>query len=387
MAIDDGGGYSYVRPPNCHGGRPLASDLPLVAVNSSSQPPPGPHESGPHRSAAALRLPRVVFGSSALGNLYEALSDERKLAIVRAWIEHGGDNVIIDSAGKYGAGLALECLGDCLRTLGVPPERVTISNKLGWRRVPLKTDEPTFEPGVWVGLEHDAQQCIDAEGILACWRQGQELLGEPYTPRMLSVHDPDEYVLQGDPDARWRNLVDAYGALGRLRDETPGATLGVGSKDWRVAQRIAETVRLDWVMLANCVTLYTHPPEVLEFIQILDSEGVPVVNSGVFNAGFLVGGRYFDYRLPSPTAERHLFDWRERFQTLCREHDVRPAHACVQFGLSPRGVVSVALNTTNPDRVQENMEIAVAPIAEDFWDDAKARGLIDKSYSYLGNAT
>lgn len=333
-----------------------------------------------------FRLPRVIFGSSALGNLYEAIHFDRKLAIVQAWIEHGGDNVVIDSAGKYGAGLALECLGDCLRTLDVPPERVTISNKLGWRRVPLLGDEPTFERGVWIDLKHDAQQCIDAGGIIDCWRQGLDLLGLPYAPRMLSVHDPDEYLAGGDSNARWRDLVAAYEALSKLRDEVPGATLGVGSKDWRVAKRISEAVQLDWVMLANCVTIYTHPQEVLEFILSLARQGVAVVNSGVFNAGFLVGGKYFDYRLPSPTAEKHLFDWRDRFLSLCNEHNVRPAHACVQFGLSPQGVVSVALNTTNPDRVQENVEIAVTPIADDFWQEAKSLGLINHRYPYLGHS-
>lgn len=326
-----------------------------------------------------------MFGSSALGNLYEALPADRKLAIVRAWIEHGGDNVVIDSAGKYGAGLALECLGDCLRTLGVPPERVTIGNKLGWFRTPLVGDEPTFERGVWIGLQNDARQCIDADGIVACWRQGLELLGEPYAPRLMSVHDPDEYLAAGDTDTRWRDLMGAYEALSDLRNQTPGATLGVGSKDWRVAKRIAESVKLDWVMLANCVTVYTHPPEVLDFIGDLSRQGVAVVNSGVFNAGFLVGGKYFDYRLPSPSDDKRLFEWRDGFLKLCADHGVRPAHACVQFGLSPHGVGSVALNTTNPDRVQENVEIAVTPIDDNFWQDAKARGLIDSGYPYLGN--
>lgn len=376
LAVRDGAGYSFRQAGDASQrlGAPSLT-CPAVAVNPSTPPTVKP-----------FRLPRVIFGSSALGNLYEAIPPERKLAIVQAWISHGGDNVAIDSAGKYGAGLALECLGECLRTLNVPPERVTISNKLGWRRVPLVGDEPTFERGVWIDLKHDAQQCIDAQGIIDCWRQGLDLLGQPYAPRMLSVHDPDEYLAGDDTETRWRDLVAAYEALSKLRQEVPGATLGVGSKDWRVAKRISEAVQLDWVMLANCVTIYTHPPQVLDFILSLAQQGVVVVNSGVFNAGFLVGGKYFDYRLPSPTAEKHLFDWRDRFLSLCNEHNVRPAHACVQFGLSPQGVVSVALNTTNPDRVQENVEIAVTPIADDFWQEAKSLGLIDSSYPYLGHA-
>lgn len=332
-------------------------------------------------------FPLVVYGSSALGNLYVALPDEQKRSIVEAWLSGGSEPVVIDSAGKYGAGLALECLGDCLRALQVPPEEVAIGIKLGWYRVPLVGDEPTFEPGAWVGLEHDAEQRISGRGVLDCWRQGCELLGEPYAPRMASVHDPDEYLAAADDDAdrseRSRGLDEAYAELAALRDRTPGMTVGVGVKDWRVARQITEKASLDWVMLANCVTAYTHEPGVLEFIENLASQGVPVVNSGVFNAGFLVGGRYFDYRLPSPTEEAELFRWREGFLALCDEHRVAPAHACIQFGLSPPGVVSVALNTTNPERVADNWRHATEALPTSFWEELKSRRLIDDAYPYL----
>lgn len=93
-------------------------------------------------------LPRIIFGSSSLGNLYKALSDDTKRALVAEWLRRRPGLVAIDSAGKYGAGLALESLGKQLGALGVPPDRVIISNKLAWRRAPLVGPEPTFEPGV-----------------------------------------------------------------------------------------------------------------------------------------------------------------------------------------------------------------------------------------------
>ena len=67
-------------------------------------------------------------------------------AVIEAVVKSAGDGVaVFDSAGKYGAGLALEVLGKALEELGVPPEKVLISNKLAWKRVPLTTPEPTFE--------------------------------------------------------------------------------------------------------------------------------------------------------------------------------------------------------------------------------------------------
>ena len=139
-----------------------------------------------------LNIPRVVFGATSLGNLFRALSDSTKREIVQAWVANVAAPIVIDSAGKYGAGLSLEVIGRELAALGVDPSAVIISNKLAWRRVPLETPEPTFEPGAWFGIEHDAVQDISYEGILRCWHEGNELLGH-YQAQLVSVHDPDEY--------------------------------------------------------------------------------------------------------------------------------------------------------------------------------------------------
>jgi len=83
--------------------------------------------------------------------------------------------VVLDSAGKYGAGLVLESIGHCLRELDIQPRDAIISNKLGWYRVPLNGSEPTFEPGVWAGIQHDAEVRINYDGMLQCWDQGCHL--------------------------------------------------------------------------------------------------------------------------------------------------------------------------------------------------------------------
>src|SRR6185436_3349385 len=90
-----------------------------------------------------LAIPRLVFGTSCLGNLYEALPRDVKLAISRESFAQVPAPVVLDTAGKYGAGLALEVIGANLRELGVSPDAVIISNKLGWLRKPLTTPEPT----------------------------------------------------------------------------------------------------------------------------------------------------------------------------------------------------------------------------------------------------
>jgi D-threo-aldose 1-dehydrogenase len=74
---------------------------------------------------------RVVWGTSSLGNLFQAWPPEVKLEIVQKWFDSVEGPFIIDTAGKYGAGLALEEINRCLTALHVAPEKVIVCNKLG----------------------------------------------------------------------------------------------------------------------------------------------------------------------------------------------------------------------------------------------------------------
>ncbi|WP_428305184.1 aldo/keto reductase [Lacipirellula sp.] len=327
-------------------------------------------------------MPRLVFGTSSLGNLYEAVPAETKLAICREWFAHCPTPVAIDTAGKYGAGLALETIGRNLRELGVAPDDAVISNKLGWMRTPLRGAEPTFEPGVWAGLYYDAEQRISYAGINECWEQGCELLGEPYRPQLVSVHDPDEYLAGAASECeqrrRFDDILEAYRALGELKQRGAVRAIGVGAKDWRVIEAIEAETPLDWVMLANSLTIYRHPPELLAWVTSLAAKRIGVINSAVFHAGFLVGGRYFDYRLPSRAnaEDEAAFAWRDRFHELCHEWDVPPAVACVQFALHLPGVEAVALNTSAPTKIVENFVAIEATLPDAFWSAARECGLI-----------
>ena len=336
-----------------------------------------------------LEVPRVIFGTATLGNLFVDLPEETKLEISREWFKTG-ELVVVDTAGKYGAGLALEVIGNNLRALKADPEKVVVSNKLGWKRVALTTDEPTFEPGAWIGLKNDAVQCISYDGILECWEQGNELLGEGYVSQFLSVHDPDEYLAaatsEDDRAKRMADILEAYRALGELRDQGKCQAIGVGSKDWKAIAAIDEQVKLDWVMLANSLTIYRHPQALLDFVESLNSRDIPIFNSAVFHAGYMVGGKSFDYRELdlSNADDQKIADYRDRFFALCEKHSVKPAQACVEFALSPPGVASIALSSSKPQRVSSNVELAKTKLPSAFWKEAKEAGLIASDYPFLG---
>lgn len=336
-----------------------------------------------------LKLPEIIFGTSALGNLYVDLPEETKLNIVSECFKHAPHPVVFDSAGKYGAGLALEMLGKQLQVLNIDPEDVLISNKIGWLRIPLTKDEPTFEPGVWKNLNYDAVQKISYDGIMECFEQGNQLLGPKYAPQLLSVHDPDEYLANAGSEEEYNKLlndiIEAYKALSDLRKAGKVKAIGVGAKDWRVIQRIEGIIKLDWIMFANSFTIMNHPLELLQYMEFLQKKGITIINSAVFQAGFLIGGDYYDYKLIKPdTPENKMkFQWREQFIAVCSKYQIKPAVACVNFAKRAPGVSSIALNTSKPDHVKSNVESVFAEVPDEFYIDMKKNRLIEEYCHFI----
>lgn len=336
-----------------------------------------------------ISCPAVIYGTSFLGNLYRELNETEKMALIREWFRVADGKVMIDTAGKYGAGLALEVIGQGLEKLGIEPGQISISNKLGWYRVPLETDEPTFEPGAWANLKYDAVQKISYDGILDCWQQGCELLGGNFKPELVSVHDPDEYLEAATDDAdrkqRLDDVLGAYRALFELKKKGAVRAVGIGSKDWQVIKELYPQVQFDWVMFANKFTLYHHPKEILDFMKQLQEDGVGIINSAIFNAGFLTGGEYFDYRLVDPRneADQPLYEWRNRFFAVCQKFGIEPGDACLKFALSAPQITAVALNPSKPKRMARNKIILEESYPSDFWQSLKKAGIIDPEYPYL----
>lgn len=323
-----------------------------------------------------------------MGNLYKELSFEEKLSVVKEFIEVSSGVPMFDSAGKYGAGLALEELGKCFSALGIEKNKVLISNKLAWVRKPLTTPEPTFEKGVWMNLKYDAEQKISYNGIMECYEQGNELLNG-YQAQFVSVHDPDEYLFaangEDDYKKRYNDILEAYRALSDLKQKGVVLGIGIGAKDWRSIQFIEKDVTLDWVMIANSLTIYNHPKDLLDFVTYLSDKNISVINAAVFHGGFLMGSDFFNYTELNRNNPEHkkYYHWRDRFFTVCNEYNIAPATAAIVFAMNISGVKSIALNSSNPKRVRENVKMAETKLPISFWEKLKAQGLIDPAYPVL----
>ena len=322
-----------------------------------------------------MKLTPIIFGTSCLGNLYKVVPFETKVAIAAEWFK-AFDRPVIDSAGKYGAGMSLDCIGRALRELGKQPGDLAISVKLGWRRSRRLAagEEPTFEPGAWAGLEWDAVQDISYDGILRCFAEAKELLGG-FPVDLVSVHDPDEYLSAATASAEATavkkdakaDILGAYKALFELKARGAVKGVGIGAKDWRVIRLLwREGVTFDWAMFACAPTLLVHPPELLDFVRELKAAGVTLIDSAVFNGGFLTGGDMIDYRTADPVKDAAAFAFRDRYLALCRAYALDPAAPAVEYAYR-LGFDAVALNTSSPRRILQNAAYAHLAAPAAFW--------------------
>jgi D-threo-aldose 1-dehydrogenase len=120
----------------------------------------------------------------------------------------------------------------------------------------------------------------------------------------------------------------------------------------------------------------------LNFVQQLHQQGTVIINSAVFNGGFLVGRDFYNYVLIDKNSPegKALYEWREQFFVLCNAFNILPAEACFNFGFNISGVDSVAVSTVVPEKVKRNIEMATKKIPDAFWKAMKENGLLEAHY-------
>ncbi|HRB79115.1 MAG TPA: aldo/keto reductase, partial [Niabella sp.] len=91
---------------------------------------------------------------------------------------------------------------------------------------------------------------------------------------------------------------------------------------------------------------------------------------------------YVQLNRENPNHQKY-YQWRDKYFTLCQEFSIDPPAAAISFGLRVPGITSIALNSSNPQRVQKNIEMANTTIPNTFWQRMKSEQLIDPSYPHI----
>lgn len=303
------------------------------------------------------------LGGAALGNLFEAISDDVASATIGTAWEDGVR--YFDTAPHYGLGLSEQRLGAYLADR--PRGEYVISTKFGRLLVP--NPRPTgMDPEFVVPDTMLRRWDFSADGVKRSLEQSLDRLGLDRVD-IVFIHDPDDH---------WDDAVNAaFPALAELRDQGVVSAIGVGMNQGAMAADFVWNTDLDVVMLAGRYTLLDQSA-LGDVLPACIEHDVAVINVGVFNSGVLSSpdpgddSRY-DYGPASTT----LIERARRIADVCRRHGTTLPCAAVQFGFSHPSVVSVAVGAGAPAQMTASAEFLNAEIPDDLWRELSAEGLID----------
>ena len=224
-----------------------------------------------------LAVPPVVCGTASLANVRRVVTDQAKLAICGEWFKGIEPPVLIEVAYDVGEGLALQVLGRMLRRLEVASDEVVILLTLGGDSMAV------------------AAQSASSDRLVDCWEKSCQFLGSEYRPKLIAVTDGD--------DSSWQ-AANQLKTAGQVR----GIGLVVGGQ--HAAESRAALVGPDWITLDSGCTVMRHSRETLAFVAEMAERQIPIVVSGVFDGGFLVGGNRLDGLRATPGRFRRSLDSR-----------------------------------------------------------------------------
>jgi D-threo-aldose 1-dehydrogenase len=315
-----------------------------------------------------LNVTALGFGATAIGGMYEEVSDAQAHNTVDAAWEQGIR--LFDGAPQYGLGLGEMRLGAGLA--GHPRDGYVLSTKVG--RL-LRADAPPnpddFGPD---GLPFDkgtpAVSTVydySRDGVLTSIEESLARLGKDRLD-LVYVHDPDNYVAEA--------LATAFPALIELREQGVISAIGAGMNQTAALETFARETDPDVFLLAGRYTLLEQDA-LSTFLPLCEQRGIAVIVGGAYNSGLLADpnpGTHYNY-LPAP---QPLIERAQQLQAVCARHGVPLKAAAIQFPAAHPVVAAVLTGARRAAELNENCALFDLPIPPDLWQELRAGGLLDE---------
>jgi D-threo-aldose 1-dehydrogenase len=315
-----------------------------------------------------LSVTALGFGATAIGGMYEEVSDAQAQETVDAAWERGIR--LFDAAPQYGLGLGEMRLGAGLARH--PRDEYVLSTKVG--RL-LRADAPPnpddfgpdgepFDKGTpAVATVYDYSR----DGVLASIEESLARLGKDRLD-IVYVHDPDNYVAEA--------LAGAFPTLIELREQGVITAVGAGMNQTAALETFARETDPDLFLLAGRYTLLEQGA-LSTFLPLCEQRGIAVIAGGAFNSGLLADpnpGTHYNY-LPAP---QPLIERARRLQAVCARHGVPLKAAAIQFPIAHPAVAVVLTGVRRAAEISENCDLFDLPVPPDLWQELKADGLLDE---------
>lgn len=308
-----------------------------------------------------LEITEIGLGTSQMGNLGQAISDDQAAATFQtAW---DGGIRYFDTAPHYGLGLSEQRVGDLLRT--IPRESYVLSTKVGRLLEPNPGGVPAEGEGFVVPATLRRSWDFTRDGVLRSIEESLTRLGLDRLD-IVHLHDPDDHWEQAS--------TEAVPALVELREQGVINAVGVGMNQSGMLTEFVRRTDVDLVMCANRYTLLEQPAA-RDLLPLAAERGIAVVVAGVFNSGLLATPRpaadaHYDY-LPAPA---ELVARVNALADICESHGVTLPTAALAYPLRNPVVAGVMIGVRSPEQCAAALTSHATAVPEALWDELTAAG-------------
>ncbi len=321
-----------------------------------------------------IELTTLGFGSTGLGNLYQAQTEEGAMATVHAAYDTG--TRYFDTAPLYGFGLAEHRMGAALRRI---PSDIILSTKAGWR---LHRRGAADGPGSAADslFDHPAPFVprIDYsyDGIMRSVEDSLQRLGRDRIDILL-LHDCDRrnHGESGYHERFGEVMRGGYRALHALREQGVARAIGAGLNEWQACQDFAQAGDFDCFLLAGRYTLLDQSAAD-SLLPLCIKRGIGIILGGPYNSGILatgaVAGAMYDYA----PASAEIMQKTQAIADICARHAVPLRAAALQYPLSHPAITTVIPGARTVAEVAENLELFTHKIPDALWQELTHAGLL-----------
>ena len=283
-----------------------------------------------------LRLPPIVFGASALGDMPDtygyAVDEDRAYDTVHAILD--GPAQALDTSRNYGFGRSEERIGHVIRERGGLPEGFVLSTKL----------DRDMETGRF-----------DAARVRQSVEESLTALGLDRIP-LLHLHDP-EHARDLDEIQRDGGALDE---LFKLKEEGIAQAVGLAMGRLDIMEPLLRTRPFDALISHNRWTLLNRSADAM--FDWAHERGIAILNAAPFAGGVLAKGADAMPRVTYQEATDEALEPVRRIEAICREHGLAPGAAALRFSMDDPRIAATVVGVSKPERVAQTLDGAATDI-------------------------
>ena len=288
-----------------------------------------------------LRVPKLCFGTSALGDMPDTygygVSEEQAKQTIREVFS--GPVAFLDTSRNYGLGRSEERIGSVIRERGGLPDGFVLSTKLD--RDP---ETGRFDAAQ---ARRSLEESLDSLGLDSV--------------HLLHLHDPEH-------SASLTEITGPNGALRELfkmRDEGLATAVGLAAGRIDVMMPLLSEWDFDALITHNRHTLVNRNAEPM--IDFAHGRGIAVLNAAPYGSGVLAKGSEQYARYAYQEATNEVLEPIQRVEAVCRRHGVPVGAVALQFSTRDHRITSTICGITRSERIAQTLEWAHWPVPEELW--------------------